>query len=85
MKTVLEMRRVQHHPHQNGEYSVIDGAVLFCCPGCGELCLANPSGRGHIVRTIEPLTITPSIVCHGGCHYYITGGKVDYREDHRTS
>lgn len=31
---------------------------------------------GHVVNSTNPVDISPSIVCPGGCHYYIKNGVV---------
>lgn len=31
---------------------------------------------GHTVNSTDPVDITPSIICPGGCHYYVKNGVV---------
>lgn len=43
--------------------------------------LACPCGSGgvlagHTVESTDPVTISPSIVCPAGCHYFIKAGAV---------
>lgn len=58
-------------------------AVGFLCPcGCGRevfLPLDGEHGRQWRLESVDPLTISPSILDKGcGAHYFIRAGKVDF-------
>jgi hypothetical protein len=57
------------------ETFIHDGSVRqswwYRCP-CGSGGVLD----GHIVHSVVPVDISPSIVCPGGCHYYIKNGVV---------
>jgi hypothetical protein len=82
------IRRVAHiSDHQApGDYSIANPGgfygdvkkdqpmVLLSCFECGRLMSLY---RNHTIESIEPLTVSPSIVCpHPPCtgHYFIRGG-----------
>lgn len=75
-----------------GDYFVVsDGHIVLCCPKCGlhRHVLADtppepatypielsPMYSPHKVVSVEPLTLTPSVVCPWNkCHYMVTNGE----------
>ena len=51
------------------------GLNLFRCPVCLDVWTMDTRDIHTIVQR-EPLTVSPSWGCPGGCHYWIRDGKV---------
>jgi len=85
----MKLRRVHNmgDASEPGDYFIIsDGHIILCCPMCGKhrqiLCKQvfpielHPMASPHTVVCVEPLTLTPSVVCPWNkCHYMVTNGE----------
>jgi hypothetical protein len=77
VKFVGEFEDGQHFYLEKGQLALVThpGTIerdwwLRCYCGSGGIL------RGHTVESVDPVNITPSIRCPGGCHYYIRGGVI---------
>lgn len=63
---------------------IIEGKLMFFCPGCGYEHFVNTNRNGHVFNgDFDKPTFTPSVLVHGQhrCHSFITEGKIKYLND----
>jgi hypothetical protein len=61
-----------------GDYvSLPDCGIVMICPHCGNWFeLGGPRCYPHQIPAMEPLSISPSVVCPWRhCHYIVAGGR----------
>lgn len=82
------MKQVRDYPQKPGEYYVYNAdesgqpGILLGCPFCGKICrICAPTWK---LVSIDPLTILPSILQPGACHYHITAGIAVPEQDSKS-
>lgn len=74
-EAAIQFRRDDQDWHklllQPGEIGQLDGEWWLCCP-CG----MSGSMEHQVEVENGVVTVTPSVVCPAGCHYFIKGGIV---------
>lgn len=60
-----------------GDYVALpDRGIVMICPSCGNWFeLGGPHCYPHQIVQIEPLSVTPSVICPWkGCHFVVSRG-----------